>query len=131
MNRLNFLKKISAGFLALFIPKNTIASEKKKRYFLTKFYIAGFYYYDGETVIDKLNKGDELLIVPEPSNPYDKRALEIFTRNNIKLGYVPRSENPIPSRLMRQNARIIGTIDKINLEEDDWRKVRVNLYAEV
>lgn len=131
MNRLNFLKRISAGFLALFIPKSVQGDDKKRKYFLTKFYIAGFYYYDGDSVVDKLKIGDELLIVQEPSNPYDRRALEIYTTNNIKLGYVPRAENPIPSRLLRQNVKIVGIVDKINLKEEDWRKVRVNLFAEV
>ncbi|HPI38303.1 MAG TPA: HIRAN domain-containing protein [Ignavibacteriaceae bacterium] len=131
MNRLSFLKRISTGFFALFIPQNAKGDVNKKRYFLTKFYVAGFYYYDGETVVNKLKVGDELLIVQEPTNPYDRRALEIFTTNNIKLGYVPRNENPIPSRLLRQNVTIIGTVDKINPDEEDWKKVRINLFAEV
>lgn len=131
MKRSSFLKRIIASLLALFIPVPSSASNQKKRYFLTKFYIAGYYYYDGETVIDQLKPGDELIIVLEPSNPHDKRALEIYTKNNVKLGYVPREINPIPSRLLRQDVKITSTVDKINLTADEWRKVKVNLYAEV
>lgn len=131
MNRLNFIKRLSTAFFSLFIPQTIKGNNKRNRYFLTKFYIAGFYYYDGETVIDKIKVGDELLIVQEPSNPYDRRALEIYTINKIKLGYVPRDENPIPSRLLRQNVKIIATVDKINPNEYERKKVRVNLFAEL
>ena len=131
MNRLNFIKRLTAAFLSLFIPKSTLANNQKRRYFLTKFYIAGFYYYEGDSVVQKLKLGEELIIVQEPSNPFDRRALEIYTKENVKLGYVPRYENPIPSRLLRQNVKIIGIVDKINLGESDWRKVRVSLFAEV
>jgi len=130
MNRLKFLQRISTGLFALFIPKVSHASERK-RYFLTKFYVAGFYYYDGESAVNELKKGDELFIIQEPSNPFDRRAIEIYTNKNKKLGYVPKEENPIPSRLLRQNVKIIGTVDKINIDKEDWRKVRVNLFAEL
>lgn len=131
MNRLIFLKKLSVGFLSLFIPKAGKKEDKKRKYFLTKFYVAGFNYYEGETVIDKLNLNDEIKIIPEPTNEYDKRALELFTANNIKLGYVPRDQNPIPSRLLRQKLNLVGTVDKINLEADPWRMLRVSLFVEV
>lgn len=131
MNRLIFLKKLSVGFLSLFIPKTDKKENKRQRYFLTKFYVAGFVYYDGETVVSKLKINDEIKIVAEPTNPYDKRALELYTINNIKLGYVPRDQNPIPSRLLRQNLNLVGTVDKINLNADPWRMLRVNLFVEV
>lgn len=132
MKRTTFLKRLGVGILALFIPKTSHEPiEKKKRYFLTKFYVAGFFYYDGENVLHKLKKGDELKIIPEPTNPYDRRALEIFTSNNVKLGYVPRYENPIPSRLMRQNLKIVGIVNKINPNAETWKMLRVNLYVEV
>ncbi|KAF0152452.1 MAG: hiran domain protein [Ignavibacteria bacterium] len=131
MNRSIFLKKIIASSISLFIPVKSKPVAKTKRYFLAKFYVAGFVYYDGETVLNNLKVGEELKIIQEPTNPYDRRALEIYTANNIKIGYVPREENPIPSRLARQNINIIGTVDKINMEADLWRALRINLFAEV
>ncbi len=110
MNRLSFLQRLSVGFFALFLPKKVRAEENRKRYFLTKFYVAGFVYYEGETVISSLKDGDELIIKQEPGNPYDRRALEIFTIGNVKLGYVPRDENPIPSRLVAFQAGYGGTV---------------------
>jgi len=88
-------------------------------------------YYDGQNIVDKLEIKDELKIIQEPENPYDKRALEIFTKNNVKLGYVPGDENLIPSRLLRQELRIIGTVDKINLQADTRRMLRTSLFVEV
>ncbi|MBN2571121.1 MAG: HIRAN domain-containing protein [Ignavibacteriales bacterium] len=131
MKRGIFLKRMGVGILALFIPKTTHTKEEKKKYFLTKFYVAGFIYYDGETVINKLKIGDELKIIQEPQNFYDRRALEIFTNHNVKLGYVPMEQNPIPSRLMRQELKIVGLVDKINLRADPWKMLRISLFAEV
>lgn len=115
----------------MFVPSSSKHAAQNKRYFLTKFYVAGFIYYDGETVLHKLKVCDELKIIQEPTNPYDRRALEIYTTNNVKIGYVPMQENPIPSRLARQNVKIIGTVDRINLESETWKALRVNLFAEV
>lgn len=77
------------------------------------------------------NKWRTKKIVAEPENPYDRRALAIYTSDNKKLGYVPKTENPIPSRINRQNYKLTAEIEKINYAEDDYRKVRVRLFMMV
>ncbi|MEW6005836.1 MAG: HIRAN domain-containing protein [Stygiobacter sp.] len=128
MKRIEFIKSSIFSAFGLMLPK---WKDSSKRIFLSKFYIAGFTYYDGDEVIDKLKVNDELKIVAEPENPYDRRALAIYTSNNKKLGYVPRVENPIPSRINRQNYKLTAEIEKINYKEDDYRKVRVKLFMVV
>ncbi len=95
--------------------------------FLDKMFIAGLSYYDAEYVIEDLRKGDQLVLKLEPANPYDKRAIEIFTKSGMKLGYIPRDRNRIPNHLLRQNIKLEARVDVIFPEEEDWRKVLISI----
>ncbi len=55
-------------------------------------HIAGFAHYDGVRCFDKLKIGDELTMVLEPNNHYDHHAIALY-KDDMKLGYIPRSEN--------------------------------------
>ena len=63
------------------------------------FHIAGFTYYDGVDVFEKLKIGKELLLKAEPENRYDPNAVEIYFQKN-KLGYVTRDENELLSKFL-------------------------------
>jgi len=59
---------------------------------MSAFFIAGFRYYDGAQVLDKLVPGKKLKMVPQPDNPYDPNAIELYYKK-VKLGFVPREKN--------------------------------------
>lgn len=61
--------------------------------------IAGFTYYDGIDVIDKLTIGTTVSLRAEPDNPYDPEAVAIYY-NKTKLGYVPKQKNIYVSDLL-------------------------------
>jgi len=73
--------------------------------------VAGFRYHRGPTIEDTLHAGDPLELVREPSNPFDPRAIAIHHPTGLRLGYVPRVVNLVPSNLLDQrmslSARII------------------------
>jgi hypothetical protein len=58
-----------------------------------EFYIAGFKHNEGMSIINDLSRGDEILLVPEPENPYDPNAIKIFVvlMDEFMLGYVPKN----------------------------------------
>jgi hypothetical protein len=56
------------------------------------FHIAGFTYYEGVLVFDKLKIGTELRLKPEPENRYDANAVAIYFKKR-KIGFVPRTCN--------------------------------------
>jgi len=56
------------------------------------YHIAGFTYYDGVDVFDKLKIGTKLLLKAEPENRFDPNAVAIYYKED-KLGFVPRAEN--------------------------------------
>ena len=49
---------------------------------------------------DSLSIGDRLVLVREPNNAYDEKAIAVKTCLGDSLGYVPRVNNLILSRLM-------------------------------
>lgn len=130
MERRKFVGNLTRGIAGLSIGLKA-AHKKENLIFLTKFYIAGFSYYQGSEAVVRLNEGDKLVLKQQPDNPYDRRALEIYTAWGAKLGYVPRSENPIPSRVLRQNYKLKVFVDKINNDASDYFKIRLALYMEI
>ncbi len=86
---------------------------KTDNYF-TDFNIAGFTYYDGVDVFDKLKVGAEVLLKPEPDNKYDKYAVAIYF-NGKKLGFIPRGTNKSISKLLNLGHNIFtAKINRIN-----------------
>jgi hypothetical protein len=79
------------------------------------FNIAGFTYYDGVDVFYELKIGTELNLKAEPTNLFDPYAVEIYY-NDIKLGYIPRSENKIISKFL-------------NLGYADLFEVKINMIT--
>lgn len=77
---------------------------------LAHFYIAGFTYYDGAKIFQKLKIGQKLKLKLEDNNRYDARAVAIYYKKH-KIGFVPRTENRIFYKLLKvglkNNLRIL------------------------
>ena len=75
--------------------------EKSKFTLISRTYIAGSKYAEIETEeYDKRFFSGFLNLISEPENPYDSNAVRIEDMNKVKLGYLPRTLNEIPSRLL-------------------------------
>jgi hypothetical protein len=76
-----------------------------REYDLSIFPIAGFPFYEGPRLLDRLQPDVPLRLVLEPDNPYDQRAvrIEAFGRH---IGYVPRADNRPVHRLLVQEAPV-------------------------
>jgi hypothetical protein len=62
-------------------------------------HIAGFNYYDGLDVMEKLKLGTPVSLKVEPENPYDPNAVAVYFEQT-KLGYVPQAKNSAVSNLL-------------------------------
>ena len=96
--------------------------------FVASFNLAGFTYYEGVDVFDKLKIGTKLTMMAEPFNPHDHYAIAIYYKGK-KLGFVPRNHNRIISKLMNYGHNDIFElrINKINAEEHPEQQVWVVL----
>lgn len=75
--------------------------EKSKFTLISRTYIAGSKYTGIEPEeYDKRFFSGFLNLISEPENPYDSNAVRIEDMNKVKLGYLPRTINEIPSRLL-------------------------------
>ncbi|MBI5185598.1 MAG: HIRAN domain-containing protein [Nitrospinae bacterium] len=130
MKRRDLLKNLFAfpAFLFSFDFKKE-PEPKKPQPLSVKVPIAGFQYYQGEQIWKKLRKNDPLRLQREPGNPHDPQAIEVFWMNK-KLGYVPRSDNPILAQLMDKGCAVKAEICRLKKSGNPWERVeaRVELW---
>ncbi len=123
MNRSNFIKGILAlGGLAL-LPTNVVKNYRK--FYLLQFFVAGFRFYKGMELLNQMNEGDQLELVREPNNKYDDCAIALHW-NNQKIGFIPRYENALLSRLIdAQVLDFVAEITHLNKKVQPWENVNV------
>ena len=64
-------------------------------------YVAGTSHIEGiENIGESLKEGDRLVFYREPENEHDPQAIRIENLKGEKIGYVPRKDNVVFSRLM-------------------------------
>ena len=96
--------------------------------FLLRTEIAGTTHVVGiEELEPFLQPGDRLELIRVPSNPSDPNAIKIFTRDRIKLGYVPRKDNPILARLM-DAGKLLHAVLVEKSWQNDWLRIAVEIY---
>lgn len=118
----------TGGLMSLLHNQNgelAVPKPFEKDIFLFDTHIAGTSYIDGiEELETHLNEDDKLDFFREPDNKYDKRAIVIKTIDGVKIGYVPRYDNAIFSRLMDAGKLLFG---RISSKEGSGRWVRINI----
>jgi len=89
-------------------------------------HIAGFAYYDGLEVIDRLTLGAVVTLRSEPENPHDPEAVAVYF-GETKLGYVPRTKNGELSKLLYfgYGGIVEARINSRNLEENPEAQFRI------
>ncbi|MDR0299069.1 MAG: HIRAN domain-containing protein [Streptococcaceae bacterium] len=74
--------------------------------------------------------GDKLNFFREPENPYDKKAILIKTQLGDKLGYVPRADNVIFSRLMDAGKVLYARVSALKSDMTDWEPIQIKIFLE-
>ena len=84
-------------------------SSNARDVFLDGCELAGSQYLDLEDhVVPKLHENDPLALRREPNNEFDEHAISVYTTGGLKLGYLPKSNNLILSRLMDEGNLLFG-----------------------
>lgn len=96
--------------------------------FLFDSHVAGTTFIEGiEELEPHLNIDDRLDFFREPDNPHDKKAIVIKNTNGVKIGYVPREDNVIFSRLMDAGKLLFGRISHKEMK-GNWLKLDIKIY---
>jgi len=97
---------------------------EQSKYFMD-FCVAGFTYWDGIFVVQKIKVGDKVELQPEPENPFDPNAVALYYQGS-KIGFIPRRCNAQISQLLNfGQSPFEAFISQIDPEEHPERQVRI------
>ncbi len=101
---------------------------QKRRHFLHT-NIAGFTYYDGPIVFNRLKIGTKLKLEAEPNNKYDAKAVAVYF-NEHKLGFISRGQNDTISKLLEMGYNNIfeTRVQCIDPTENPENQVAIIVY---
>ena len=88
--------------------------------------VAGFQYYQGETLWPQLAIGQFLTLARETNNPYDDRAIRIDWQGH-QLGYLPRMDNAAVSQLIDRREKLSALIVGLKKSNNSWDRVEVEI----
>ena len=91
---------------------------------LEVFYVAGYQFHQGAELRMELvlEHADPLVLVREPENPHDPKAIAIYTEGWIKLGYVPRAVNDYFATLLDAGITLETYVYNVWPMEEPWRR---------
>ena len=104
--------------------------QPQQHYLLNKFSVAGFYFYDGPNLLEKMKPGGILIMKINPDNIEDEYAVELHFKDTM-IGHIPRSDNKHIFRLIDQGKDLVCTIRKLDPDAETWQmcKVKVELVG--
>jgi hypothetical protein len=129
MNRRHFLSILAKG--VVFIPLMPVAAIAlpQRRVIVQQSLVAGFQYYEGDRLFNRMREGMPLQLVREPENRYDKTAVAVCFRNK-KIGFVPRAENCAISSMMERGEKLSARIVKLEQGKNPWNRIRFEVLLE-
>jgi len=91
-------------------------------------HVAGTSHIEGmEELEPYLNIDDKLEFFREPDNSYDANAIVIKNTDGVKIGYVPRQDNLIFSRLMDAGKLLFGRITEKETK-GKWVIIKIKIF---
>lgn len=126
------IAKKDNGDLIEYLVKSGTAIDLPKPFerdiYLFDTYVAGTTHIKGIYDIAKhLKDGDRLVFYREPENEHDPQAIRIESLKNEKIGYVPRQDNIIFSRLMDAGKVLFAKIVEKEMR-GDWLRIKIKIY---
>ena len=95
---------------------------------LSHFHVAGFTFYDGVDVFNKLKVGKKVKFKLEEDNKWDPRAVAIYFKDS-KIGFIPRTENRIFYKLLKVGiTQFKARIQKIDPQQHTERQVEIVVH---
>lgn len=127
----DIVKSNGGGLVGLLHGKGgalTVPKPFEKDIFLFDSHVAGTSFIEGiEELEPHLHIDDRLDFFREPNNKYDPKAIVIKNTDGVKIGYVPREDNVIFSRLMDAGKLLFGKITDKELK-GNWLKINIKIY---
>ena len=126
----DILKKDDTGVICILHGSGglTIPKPFEHEIFLFDCYVAGTTHVEGiEELEPHLKIDDKLEFFREPDNSFDPNAIVIRNATGVKVGYVPKADNVVFSRLMDAGKLLFGRIVSKEMQ-GDWLKLKIKIY---
>lgn len=127
----DLVKNKENSLIGLLHSKNNGVSEKmpyERDIFLFDTFIAGTSYVDNIDEIEQLlQENSRLNFYRETANKYDDNAIVIKTESGQKVGYIPKNDNIVFSRLMDAGKLLFGKVSE-KKKKGKWLKIYIRVY---
>lgn len=127
----DMIKSTESGLVGLLHGNNSglsIPIPFERDIYLFDSHVAGTTFISGIKELEPhLNINDRLDFFREPDNEYDPKAIVIKTVNGVKIGYVPKDDNLIFSRLMDAGKLLFGRITNKETK-GNWVKIDIKIF---
>lgn len=91
-------------------------------------YVAGTTHVEGiEEIYSSLKIDDKLVFYREIENEHDPQAIRIETLRKEKIGYVPRQDNVVFSRLMDSGKVLFAKVMEKEMR-GKWARIKIKIY---
>ena len=91
--------------------------------------LAGFRHAEAADAWPDLRQGDELVLVREPDNAFDKNAVRVEWRGR-KLGYVPRRENAALAWALDRGETLRARVSRCEWHPNPARRITFQVFVE-
>ena len=107
----NELTKAEISQIALLDQKelSDVIKPLSKEIHLFDSFVSGVLNIKDPVIFKELKEGQKLILQREDSK-FDSNAINIYTENKIKIGYVPEKDNVVFARLMDAGKLLYGTV---------------------
>jgi hypothetical protein len=96
-----------------------------RKFYLLQCFVAGFRFHSGMQHLDRMKEGELLELRREPDDAYDDSAIALYW-NELKIGYIPKEENTLLSRLLDAEAlELIAEITHLKKEVRPWENLHI------
>ena len=108
-------------------PLGELIKPLSQEILLFETYVAGTTHINDTSVFENIKVGDRLILQREPQNRFDEKAILVLDSKKRKLGYVPRKDNTVFTRLMDAGKYLMAKIDKYEPMED-FKLINISIY---
>ncbi len=98
-----------------------------KEIYLFDTYIAGTTYIENQSLFEELKPKDSLILRRDTENKFDEKAILILNQNKEKLGYIPRKDNEIFSRLLDAGKLLTASVKEVS-KKGDFYTIKINIH---
>ncbi len=95
-------------------------------HFEINFYVAGVKFHKLYDIIERLKEGDDVQLILEPDNKYDKYAIRIEALDTM-LGYIPRTLAIFVAAKIKSKIALSAKIIQISPESESWTALKIKV----